>query len=1135
MAEPTNPLCHIKNFEQLIRYLEEELDWPCEEYGFDEITFRYSPAELGIKEEEATQIKCIHQLRPFFQGQPWGIFFIEFEKKRIPIVLLRRVLSHLVIKKRASANKAETAAWNTDNLLFISAFGEVDTERREIAFAHFHQEQGDLPTLRVLGWDGADTMLKMEYVAKTLKERLHWPTNPRDVNSWREQWTGAFIHKPGFIIKTANELAERLAELARGIRDAAQTLMAHETEKGRLRSLHKAFQTALIHDLSEGDFADTYAQTITYGLLTAAISRTDMSAGRYGTALVAENVTDMVPITNPFLRDMLKTFLQAGGRKGGIDFDELGIQDVVNLLRGEETDLPAVLRDFGNRAPGEDPVIHFYEHFLSAYNKKLKIQRGVFYTPKPVVSYIVRSVHELLLKEFGLEDGLASIITWGEMVKLHPEIKLPEGVSPDAAFVVVLDPATGTATFLVEIIDVVYKTMVAKWKKQGYSDSQIKTAWNEYVPKHLLPRLYGYELMMAPYAIAHMKIGLKLYETGYRFGSDERVRVYLTNSLEPSSEKDMQMTFDFNSPALAHEAQAVNVIKRNQFFTVIIGNPPYSKIGRNMGEWASNLVKLDRIDGVEIQSYYKVDGTPLGERKVWLQDDYVKFMRLAQYCIKRSGVGIYGYITNRGFLGNPTFNGMRQSLSETFANIDILDLHGDTNVGEISPDGKIDQNVFDIQQGVAISIGTRLASSTKLPGIRHGDLWGKRADKYSTLSVKTVQNIKAYAILFKKPLYLFLPLNNQDSANEFEGYWLLSEIMPRSSSGIVTSKDGFVIGFSDDEIIKRVEIFLNPNHSDKKVGELLNLSENYSWRISTARTELRKDKSWKDKLTSILYRPFDVRRIIMHESIVWRTRKSLMNQMHTTINLGLLATRQSTTSFSQAFCTRHSIEMKACSHDRNTELFPLWIILPPQESLIFKEEPQANFNVKFLKQLEISTGLAYSIRKGTDNTFDALSVFYYIYAILYSKRYRQRYESHLSRSYPRIPGNPSKKLFEQLSTLGNKLVELHLLEAPVLEKSNIKIAEKGDNLVASGFPDFQDGTVFINAHQGFSGVTEEVWNFHIGGYQACHKWLKDRRGRQLSKEDIAHYKKIVNALGETIRLMGEVDEAIESAGGWPIK
>ena len=217
----------------------------------------------------------------------------------------------------------------------------------------------------------------------------------------------------------------RWRRLARGIRDAALTLLRHESAQGPLQKLLKAFQTALIHDLTEEGFADTYAQTITYGLLTAAISRTEMSEGRQGTVLLAENVADIVPVTNPFLKEMLQTFLTVGGRRGGIDFDELGIQDVVELLRSDETDLPAVLRDFGNRTQGEDPVIHFYEHFLSAYNKKLKVQRGVFYTPQPVVSYIVRSVHELLQTEFGLEDGLASTVTWGEMQQRAARIENP--------------------------------------------------------------------------------------------------------------------------------------------------------------------------------------------------------------------------------------------------------------------------------------------------------------------------------------------------------------------------------------------------------------------------------------------------------------------------------------------------------------------------------------------------------------------------------------------------------------------------------------------------------------------------------------------------------------------------------------
>jgi hypothetical protein len=378
MPSAAERLRQVRNFSEIVRYFEEELEWPLEEYGFDELTFEYDPEELGLKDEDAAKIRTIHQLRPLNQNQPWGIFFVEFENKKLPVVVLRRILSHLVLKKRASANKPDAKRWSSSDLLFISAFGDERTDQREIAFAHFHQEDGDLPTLRVLGWDGADAALHVDYVARELKSRLRWPKDTSDAQAWRSQWNGAFRHRIGHVVRTASGLAETLAGFARRIRDSARSLMAHESEKGPLTNLYKAFQAALIHDLTPADFADTYAQTITYGLLTAAVSRTEMSEGRYGTFVKADDIVDILPKTNPFLKEMLTTFLRLGGRRGGIDFDELGIQDVVELLRGDETDLPAILRDFGNRTRSEDPVIHFYEHFLSAYNKQLKVQRGVF-------------------------------------------------------------------------------------------------------------------------------------------------------------------------------------------------------------------------------------------------------------------------------------------------------------------------------------------------------------------------------------------------------------------------------------------------------------------------------------------------------------------------------------------------------------------------------------------------------------------------------------------------------------------------------------------------------------------------------------------------------------------------------------
>jgi hypothetical protein len=493
---------------------------------------------VGLNPQAAVKIKEINQLRPLAGSQPWGIFFVNFEKKQLPVSVMRLILRALVFKKRASANKADRQAWQPHDLLFVSSCGTDNN--RSISFAHFvENKETELSELRVLGWDDDDTPLHMDYVSRMLHEKLGWDaklaSNPEE---WRTRWSEAFLLKHRHTITKADELAEALAELATKLRNRLRTLLKYEDGHGEIRKLQRAFEVGLIHDLNDESFSDMFAQTVTYGLFSVAVRRTFPGEG---TAVTKDDPANLI-FTSPFLKEMLGVFLGLKSRKGKIDFDQLGISDVTDLLNSPDTHMEVVLADFNNKTRGEDPVIHFYEHFLSSYNKKLKVERGVFYTPQPVVSYIVRSVHELLKTEFGLEDGLADITTWGEMLKKHPGLKLPpltdepgekRTISPDEPFVQILDPATGTATFLVEVIEVIHRTLAAKWKQQGLTDAQQQAAWNDYVPKHLLPRLHAFELMMAPYAIAHMKIGLKLAETGYRFGTEERARIYLTNALEP--------------------------------------------------------------------------------------------------------------------------------------------------------------------------------------------------------------------------------------------------------------------------------------------------------------------------------------------------------------------------------------------------------------------------------------------------------------------------------------------------------------------------------------------------------------------------------------------------------------------------
>lgn len=878
-------LARINTFPQLVTFLRDELDWPIENgTDFEDLTFDYAAEELGIDAQNAAKIQEIKRLRPLTPGQPWGIFFVKFEPKRLPVVALRRILGRVALKKRASANSAERQAWSADDLLFVSNYGEG--EERRITFAHFSKpvEGSDLPTLKVLGWDNRDTALHLDAVAHQLSEHLAWPADDGDVDRWRDQWRAAFTLRHREVITTAKQLSQRLAELARAIRDRITTALAIETEKGPLTKLMTAFRTALVHDLDAAGFADMYAQTIAYGLLSARI--TDPSKR------TADDFAAHMR-TNPFLRELMETFLHVGGRRGkaggpGIDFDELGVSEVVDLL--DRANMEAVVRDFGDRNPQEDPVIHFYEHFLAAYDKKQKVSRGVFYTPRPVVSYIVRSVDELLRTEFGLEDGLADTTTWGEMAKRQEDLTIPEGTSPDQAFVQILDPATGTGTFLVEVIDLIHKTMVEKWKAKGHSGKQIESLWNDYVPKHLLPRLHGYELLMAPYAIAHLKIGLKLYETGYRFGSDERARVYLTNALEPT--QDFSGTFEFSIPALAREAETVNEVKREQRFTVVVGNPPYSNFGQ-----------LNRIPFIlDLLDTYK---RGLNERKLNLDDDYIKFVRFAHHTIDVAQVGIVGMITNNVFLDGITHREMRRSLQSSFPLIAVCDLHGSVKKLEQAPDGTRDENVFDIQQGVGITFLVKWSRTNV--GLQFTELWGRREEKYAELLRSTiVDSTNARSLSGEAPYHFLVPkvFTGQESWDQ----WIkIPNLLRTYSTGVKTHLDKVFVGFSGHEI-------------DAAIAQFIDVT----WRkipLSSAKraSPLRKalllkealDSSKTSSVEDYAYRALDIRKVAYLPSAIEAGDHRYPVMKHLLApNIALVTTRQlSQGEFAHALVTRAVSDM----------------------------------------------------------------------------------------------------------------------------------------------------------------------------------------------------------------------------------
>ena len=940
----------IKTFPSLVKYLRDELDWPIASEDFDDLTFDYEAEELGLDSKSAVKVKEIKQLRPLTSSQPWGIFFVNFEPKRLPVVVLRRILRALVIKKRQSANKPQQAAWQRHDLLFISAYGEAD--HRDITFANFEDEDnGDLPTLRVLGWDDEDTVLHLAHAHEVLREKLRWPRNSTDIEAWRRTWSAAFTLKYRQVITTSRDLAVRMAELATAIRKRVNRVLAVESENGALRKLMTAFREALIHDLSADDFADMYAQTITYGLLSARVSRP--------MGLVAENLKDMVPVTNPFLQDLLSQFLTVGGRKGRIDFDELGINEVVQALR--DADMEAVLRDFGDRNPQEDPVVHFYELFLKEYDPRKRMQRGVFYTPRPVVSFIVRSVHELLQKDFGIEDGLASTVTWAGVAARHSGLTIPTGTKPSDPFVVVLDPAVGTATFLVEVIDVIHSTLVAKWKNQGLDDVQRRAAWNAYVPKHLLPRIHGYELMMAPYAIAHMKIGLKLHETDYRFGSAERVRVYLTNSLEPPSDDKKQREFEEWAPMIAHEAQAVNTIKMHQHFTVVIGNPPYSYMSANLTRAAAALIEPFRF----------VDGERIRERSALslersLQDDFVKFLGLAVSLRRNTGAAfVLGFITNNSYMDSTLHRGVRGELMRVFSRLYLVNLFGDS-----IKDGE--ENVFDIQQGVAICLGAARGEDTTVC-VYVSDVHGSRDGKYATLTQRNFRTSDFVEIQPSPPQRYFLRL---EKGEEYFGLPSLTDMFQVTSTCIKTLKDDLATGFDSREVQEKIEYFRDPSASRADVKERFGVEDVVQWTVEPARRAIRGIRV-EDFITEYQARPFDYRWMFYHNAIVGSPRTEVMRNLLRTSNRALIANRKIRTGQCRHFwVTSRICVSEIISSADNSNCFPLYVVADEQ-GFNLGAQRHPNFRTAFSSRLSSALRLPQMADSGLPEGHTAEDVFHY--------------------------------------------------------------------------------------------------------------------------------------------------------------
>ncbi len=595
-----------------------------------------------------------------------------------------------------------------------------------------------------------------------------------------------FVAQRPQTITSPKELAQRMAGKAVLIKDVLfNTLKLDQEFQSELAGQFKAFKEHLIHDITPEDFADIYAETIAYGMFAARLH--DASLGTFS----RQEALELLPKSNPFLRNLF-------GFIAGPNLDDRiawVIDDLAKIFQA--ANVKKIMAGFGKLTGQQDPFLHFYETFLAAYNPAKRKARGVWYTPEPVVNFIVRAVDEVLQTEFGLTEGLAdtSKVTVDWDTGTTDSKSKPIITKKEVHRVQILDPATGTGTFLAEVI----KQIAPKVK--GVAEGM----WSSYIEKDLIPRLHGFELLMASYAMCHMKLDMILTELGYKPTSNPpRLGVYLTNSLE-EGERDVRDLF--MAQWLTREAREANTIKRQTPIMCVIGNPPYSGISQNTGDWITNL----------IEDYKYIDGVHFGERKHWLQDDYVKFIRLSESLIEKNGEGVLGFITNHGYLDNPTFRGMRWHLLSTFDKIYVLDLHGNSKKKEVSPQGKADKNVFDIQQGVAIIIAVKTQAKKKgLANVWHGDLWGSRDSKYASLEASRIGKPVTEQIDCVAPQFAFVRRDHSLATAYRKGFGL-AEFMPANVTGIVTAKDGLVVDFTRQGLSDRISRFVDPKKTDEQV------------------------------------------------------------------------------------------------------------------------------------------------------------------------------------------------------------------------------------------------------------------------------------------------------------------------------
>ncbi|MDE0011422.1 MAG: N-6 DNA methylase [Candidatus Poribacteria bacterium] len=910
--------------------------------------------------------------------------------------------------------------------------------------------------------------------------RLRAETNIESESEGFETLLERFLNAEPVQITSPEALARYLARRTRELQTQVATTLADEGSD--IYRMFSAFKELLLSTLTPDDFADMYAQTLAYGLFAARCTLPNATNFSRHTAV------DALPKSNPFLGELFH-HIASPRLEANVTYI---LDEIAGLLRNVPTEMLRTAFDAGSHL--EDPVIHFYETFLAEYDPQRRVDRGVYYTPPQVISYIVRSVDSLLKTELDRSDGLADDNT------------------------LILDPATGTGGFLLTVLEHIQVSVT-----QTYGTAE----WQQSINADLVKRIFGFELLVAPYTIAHLKLGLFLQSQGWR--ADERLRIYLTNTLEQPAEMQPPLPF---AEFITDEANAALSVKRDEPLLVILGNPPYPQDSANPSREGGKLTFIGEL----IEDYRRVDEEPLGDKnsKV-LQSDYVKFIRWAQWRIDRNGEGVIGYIVNNSFLDGPTFRGMRSSILNSFNAIYLLNLHGSSRITEIVPEAEKDENVFDISQGVSILLCVKKRYNISPAKVYYADMWGLREDKYKALSETDVQTTEWNELQPTSPYYLFVP-QATEQRSEYEAGWIITDIFKVDSVGIVTGRDKLTLHWTKKKLHETVADFISLSEDEARRKYKLG-KDSRDWKVHLAQVDLRSHPDATQHIQPIHYRPFDTRWTYYTKQgrgFHCLPRSTIMQHLLSE-NLALCVHRGIKSPIWQHALVANQISEKSYISNRSeptAHVFPLYLYPNPEE-LGLSTERSLNFKSAFLIALSEALELPQTEPFNLPESVSPEEILAYIYAVLYSPTYRKRYYDFLKYDFPRIPLPQNLDQFRTLAVLGQQLIDSHLLK----NVSRPKVAPTGRGTSAvhrfEGEGDavvervrYLDGQVWINPTQYFTDVPVEVWEYEIGSYRVCEKWLKDRRGSVLSHADVRQYRAILVAVAETLAVMREIDAVL---------